>query len=164
LPSSAVILAPVKRFFRSALLLPLLLCFARAQEIHWGEPVNGVCLGLSSPVSAITAAQSPRFIVVAKNVSSRPITIPSPDTFVLKANPDSDDYHELPLAPLVRDTQSSQARGFSDFSSFGPGGKPVNLSPPHVQTLAPGQMLTWDVNSLDQTLGPGVLPAAGPAI
>jgi hypothetical protein len=45
--------------------------------IQWGEPVDGLCLGIESAGASIPVDQNPVFTITAQNVSTQPR--PGPD-------------------------------------------------------------------------------------
>jgi len=93
---------------RSALiaLAALIPTFASAADdpIQWGQPVNGLRIGVQSAVTSISSAERPKFKVVAENVSAQPISIPSPDSFVPAKNPGREDYHVTALTSVIKQT------------------------------------------------------------
>ncbi len=66
--------------------LPIIACAAlvslpasAVDQTSWGQPVNGWRIGVESGTTSVTADQELTFTVRAQNVSSAPITIPTPD-------------------------------------------------------------------------------------
>lgn len=53
-----------------------------ADAIKGGAPVNGLRLGVESPVSSATADQIPGFRVTVRNVSDQPLILLVPDSFI----------------------------------------------------------------------------------
>ncbi len=135
------------RWMVIAVALPLHALLA-ADGTQWGQPVNGLRLGLESADDTTTADQNPLFTITAQNVSTKPIRIPTPDTFLLKSNPGSNDFHERPLSPVVQET-SPQPVAFASVHgdparSYGDNGQPPKESSPQTVTLAPGESITWN--------------------
>jgi hypothetical protein len=124
-------------------LLPLS-AFADA-EIKWGQPVNGLRIGVEKITTSATSDQNLKFKIIAQNISQQPIILPTPETFVLKGNPKSDDYHESPLTPVVEKSPiappSDQPE--SDWR-MSDSGISTDKSPESVVILAPGQSVTLD--------------------
>jgi hypothetical protein len=120
-------------------------------QIKWGEPVNGLRIGIVNPPTTVTSDQHIIFKIEAQNVSHESIILPTPDTFVLKSNPQSDDYHESPLVPVVEKNrlapQSDQPE--SDWS-MSASGAPEDKAPEHIVNLAPGQSVTWESVALEK--------------
>jgi hypothetical protein len=125
----------------SATLLPL--SVLAGDEIKWGQPVNGLRIGIESPVTSTTSDQNPTFKVTAQNVSQQPITLPTPDTYLLESNR-SDDFHHTPLSPVVTRTQMLQPtatyKGHIG-SNIGPAVESLRSG---VVTIAPSQSVTWN--------------------
>ncbi len=125
---------------------------ARADDqISWGQPVNGLRIGAGKITTSVTSDQNLKFKVIAQNISQQPIFLPRPETFVLKGNAQSDDYHESPLTPVVEKSRiappSDQPE--SDWS-MSDSGVPTDKSPETVVTLDPSQSVTWDSISLEK--------------
>jgi hypothetical protein len=120
-------------------------------QIKWGEPVNGLRIGIVNPPTTVTSDQRVTFKIEAQNVSQQSIALPTPETFLLKSNPQSNDYHESPLVPVVEKTrlapQSDQPE--SDWS-MSASGVPVAIAPEHIVNLAPGQSVTWESVALEK--------------
>ena len=122
-----------------------------ADQVRWGEPVNGLRLGLVDPPSEVASDQRVTFRVEVQNVSSQTIVLPTPGTFVLKPNPQSDDYHESSLVPVVEQAPlvpvSTPIEASSIVSTSGP---PIAKLLPHLVVLAPNQAITWDAQPLEK--------------
>src|ERR1700749_1806785 len=76
--------------------------------VQFGPAVNGLRVGLQASGTVTTSDQDPTFTVTAENVSAQPNIIPAPKMFVHKSSPRSDDYHELPLTPVINDTAATR--------------------------------------------------------
>lgn len=127
----------------------LMLCLGSllraADDVKWGTPVNGLRIGIVNPPTSATSDQELTFKIVAENVSQQPITLPTPDTFMLKSDTRSNDYHESPLTPVVEKNKIGTAPigPFSE-SSVSASGIPSDVAPKTMVTLAPGKSITWD--------------------
>ncbi len=134
---------------------------ALAAEVKWGDPVNGLRLGVESAVSEIPSDKDPTFTVRVQNVSDHAITIPSPDTFLPK--PDRDFYknrHQAPLMAVVKLTDASKTsppvpEPPNDF--LNEKGQPLQNCPAQVVTLAPGEMMNWSERRLERKYYSGAL-------
>ena len=127
---------------------------ARAEDgaVQWGAPVKGLRIGVSRASTTVVTTENPTFTVTAQNVSGQAMAIPTPETFVEVAHPDSDDYHETPLSPIIRDTgKTAVAPGPSPTYTYGSEeGKAVKRWPTRVEMLAPGQSATWEAVPLEK--------------
>jgi hypothetical protein len=124
-----------------------------ADDLKWGEPVNGLRIGVASTVTSITADQALTFKVVAENVSSQPIVLPTPDTFLLQKREDSDDYHVGPLSPVIEvaGAPPSEPLSWKYFNySISQSGVKLGLVPKTTVTVAPGQTVSWNSIPLEQ--------------
>jgi hypothetical protein len=125
---------------------------ARADDqISWGYPVNGLRIGVENAATSVASDQNLTFKVTAQNVSQQSISLPAPDTFVLKSNPQSDDYHESPLVPVVEKNRLAPQSGQPESDwSMSASGVPVDKAPEHIVNLAPGQSVTWESVALEK--------------
>jgi HEAT repeat protein len=129
--------------------LPLL-AFADDQ-IKWGEPVNGLRIGIVNPPTTVTSDQHVTLKIEAQNVSQQPIILPTRETFVLKRNPQSDDYHESPLVPVVEKTRFAPRSDQPESEwSMSASGVIVDKAHEGVVSLAPGQSVTWESVGLEK--------------
>jgi HEAT repeat protein len=111
-------------------------------NIKWGQPVNGLRIGVQSAVTSATADQEMTFTVMAQNVSAAPITIPTPDTYVLETTR-SDDFHTTPLQPVVTKPTLPLFSGVTTVFTSSPVGPIVESLQQNVVTIAPNQSVTW---------------------
>lgn len=125
------------------------LVFAEDQ-IKWGQPVNGLRIGVESDVTSAASDQSLTFKVTAQNVSQAPIALPTPDTFVLKSNPQSNDYHTTPLTPVIEKKRLTLFKELKESFYSSESGVPVNQAPENVVNLAPGQSVSWESIPLEK--------------
>jgi hypothetical protein len=135
----------MRRLFSVILALAIPLSVLADDQVKWGEPMNGLRIGIVNPLTTATSDQLVTFQIEAQNVSTDPIVLPAPDSFVLKSNPRSDDFHEVPLAPIIEKTlngprsdQPESAWCMSDTGLI------VDQILAHTVNLAPGQTVIWE--------------------
>lgn len=120
-------------------------------KIKWGLPVNGLRIGVYDSITSVTADQSLTFKITVQNVSRLPISLPTPDTFVLASNPRSNDYHTSPILPVIEMTRIAPPYDQHEGGwSMGDTGVPADKSPEKVQEIAPGQSATWESVPLEK--------------
>ena len=74
-----------------------------AEEIAWGEPENGLRIGISCEKRVIPSIERPRFTVHLQNVSDRRLTIPASSAFVPRTHDRLTAYFERPLYPIAKE-------------------------------------------------------------
>ncbi len=134
-----------------------------ADEVKWGEPVNGLRLGVESLPGTITSDIGPAFTVQVQNVSDHAITIPTADTFLAKKNAALKADHQTFLAPVVKwtNSQTGYPEKWPHHSWVMTGreeGKALADCPAQVVTLAAGETAVWPVAGLREKYYVGETP------
>ncbi len=114
------------------------------EAIQWGEPVNGLRLGIKGGSISIPSNEPLTFTIVAQNVSQQPLTIPTPEAYVEQDKPGWDSYHSTPLSPIVE----KDGKPFQMEASTG--GIPIKDVTTPTTTIQPGDILNWDNVPLEE--------------
>jgi hypothetical protein len=132
----------MQRLLRLVLVAAMTASHALAEDtVNWGEPVNGLRLGLRGSALTVSSDQTLTFTVLAQNISTAPIVLPTLDTFLLKSGRD-DKFRQTPLMPVLEPTNViSGPVTMGTSSGIGPN---VDTLQEHTTTLAPGQTATWN--------------------
>ncbi len=85
-----------------ALQYPVASTCRAGEEIAWGEPANGLRIGINCARPVISSTEQPEFTVRIQNVTDRPLTIPASDAFMPKSHERHAGYFRRPLWPIIK--------------------------------------------------------------
>ena len=72
-----------------------------AQVVAWGEPIQGLQVGLACPNLVTPSDRQPRFEVHLRNRLDRPLAIPVQDAFISLPRADWPEFRSRPLTPRI---------------------------------------------------------------
>ncbi|MDQ3814727.1 MAG: hypothetical protein M3347_12350, partial [Armatimonadota bacterium] len=88
--------------FILGLVTALTLPSSAAEQVVWGEPLNGLQIGIAAPLFVPSSLRQPMFTVTLRNVSDHALTLPSPAAYMKKQHPEASGFHAQPLRPLIK--------------------------------------------------------------
>lgn len=92
-----------------AAMAALALDYLHAQEVAWGDSVNGLRIGITSFNLSTPANQPPVFTVILKNTSNHRLTIPAASAYIEHSHPRVTGWRTQPLHPLIEKVKGAEA-------------------------------------------------------
>jgi|GEM_PF-6914376 len=114
-------------------------------DIRWGEPVDGLRIGIQNPPTTATSDEEMKFTIVAENVSQKPIILPALTTFVHKSHAQAKEFYGLPLAPILENEKNGAVYDpLSGIVQCMTEGISVDETKEDVIQIVPGKTLVWE--------------------